>query len=34
MKGVQQLDRLNQDYAAVIVQAESGASNLQTIALP
>ncbi len=34
MKGVQQLDRLNQDYAVIIVQAESGASNLQTIALP
>lgn len=34
LKGVEQLDRLNADNAVVIVRSESGATSLQTIALP
>lgn len=34
LKGVVQLDKLNDDSAIILVQAEGGAQNLQTIALP
>ncbi len=34
LKGVVQLDRLNDESAIILVKTESGASNLQTIALP
>ncbi len=34
LKGVQQLDRLDDENALILVQAESGALNIETIALP
>jgi hypothetical protein len=34
LKGIMQLDRLNDKNAVVLVQADSGALNLETIALP
>lgn len=34
LKGVVQLDKLNDTHAVLLVQSESGQSNLQTIALP
>ena len=34
LKGVVQLDRLNNESAIILVKTEGGASNLQTIALP
>ena len=34
LKGVVQLDRLNDDNAVVLVQTSSGSLNLQTVALP
>ena len=34
LKGVQQLDRLDDSNALILVQAESGALNIETIALP
>jgi hypothetical protein len=34
LKGVEQLDRLNQDNAVVLVRADSGSANLQTVPLP
>jgi hypothetical protein len=34
LKGVQQLDRLDDSRALILIQAESGSLNLQTIPLP
>jgi hypothetical protein len=34
LKGVRQLDRLDKDHALVLIQADGGALNLQSIALP
>ena len=34
LKGVVQLDRLNDDSALILVQTDSGAANLQTVAFP
>jgi hypothetical protein len=34
LKGVEQLDRLNDEYAVVLVRAESGSANLDTVPLP
>jgi hypothetical protein len=34
LKGVVQLDRLNDGHAVILVQADGGPANLQTIALP
>jgi hypothetical protein len=34
LKGVQQLDRLDDDRAVILVQAETGSMDLKTIALP
>jgi hypothetical protein len=34
LKGVVQLDRLNKDNAVLLIQTDSGSSNLKTIALP
>jgi hypothetical protein len=34
LKGVKQLDRLDKDHALVLIQADGGALNLQSIELP
>ena len=34
LKGVKHLDRLNKDNALVLVQTDTGAMNLESIALP
>jgi len=34
LKGVKHLDRLNKDNALVLVQADGGSMNLESIALP